>query len=69
MRALGGPGKTRVITPKIAKLLATGAEPKHAAAVTFTNRAAAKMCASVPRRWHGVGNGPSAPLRVPLDWE
>ena len=52
-----GSGKTRVITYRLANLLAQGADPRRILSVTFTNKAARELKDRVERLFGGQGRG------------
>jgi DNA helicase-2/ATP-dependent DNA helicase PcrA len=56
-----GSGKTKVITTRIAHLMATGVDPFHILALTFTNKAAAEMKERIE---HILGNQESRNLYI-----
>lgn len=72
VEAGAGTGKTTLLAGRIAMLVAAGAKPRHIAAITFTEKAAAELKSRVYRYLRALATGtpPSdlAPLlKLPLD--
>ncbi|SFB04577.1 DNA helicase/exodeoxyribonuclease V, subunit A [Poseidonocella pacifica] len=67
LSANAGSGKTRVLTDRVARLLLTGADPRHILCLTYTKAAASEMQNRLFRRLGAWAMLPDAELRTALD--